>query len=301
MSAEETIVPRRSLLYMPGANRRALEKAQSIDCDTLIFDLEDAVACSAKAQARAQVEAALGDYQYRYRELVVRCNALETEWGLDDLRTFATAPISALLFPKIESSEQISRIKKELAALGSTLPLWIMIETASGVLNLQHVAADSAVTCLVMGTSDLVKELRAQHTPSRSNLDYALQHCVLVARHLRKDIFDGVHLDFRNLQSLRDACEAGRAMGFDGKTLIHPDQVPIANEIFGYGQDDLDHARAVLDTWNRASEQGRGVAELDGQLIENLHAEEARRIVAQAQALARRETTAGGRVSTPIC
>jgi len=259
------------------------------------------VACSAKAQARAQVEAALGDYQYRYRELVVRCNALETEWGLDDLRTFATAPISALLFPKIESSEQISRIKKELAALGSTLPLWIMIETASGVLNLQHVAADSAVTCLVMGTSDLVKELRAQHTPSRSNLDYALQHCVLVARHLRKDIFDGVHLDFRNLQSLRDACEAGRAMGFDGKTLIHPDQVPIANEIFGYGQDDLDHARAVLDTWNRASEQGRGVAELDGQLIENLHAEEAWRIVAQAQALARRETTAVGRVSTPIC
>ena len=301
MSADKTIVPRRSLLYVTGANQRALEKAQSIDCDTIIFDLEDAVAGSAKAQARAQVEAALGDYQYGYRELVVRCNALETEWGMDDLRTFATAPISALLFPKIESSEQISRIKMELAALGSTLPLWIMIETPGGVLNLQHVAADSAVTGLVIGTSDLVKELRAQHTPSRSNLDYALQHCVLVARHLRKDIFDGVHLDFRNLQSLRDACEDGRAMGFDGKTLIHPDQVPIANEIFGYCQDDLDHARAVLDIWHRASEQGRGVAELDGQLIENLHAEEARRIVAQAQALARRETTAGDREPTPIC
>ena len=132
MSAEKTIVPRRSLLYMPGANRRALEKAQSIDCDTIIFDLEDAVAVNAKAQARAQVEAALGDYQYGYRELVVRCNGLETEWGMDDLRTFAAAPISALLFPKIESLEQISRIKKELAALGSTLPLWIMIETPGG-------------------------------------------------------------------------------------------------------------------------------------------------------------------------
>jgi citrate lyase subunit beta/citryl-CoA lyase len=288
MSAEKMVVPRRSLLYMPGANARALEKAEAIDCDTIIFDLEDAVASAAKTQAREQVRAALAQYQYGYRELVVRCNALETEWGLEDLQTFATAPISALLFPKIENPEQILRIKRELALRGSSLPLWIMVETPTAVLNLQQFADDAAVTCLVMGTSDLVKELRAEHLPSRSNLDYALQHCVLVARHLRKDIFDGVHLDFRNVHSLREACEAGRAMGFDGKTLIHPDQVPIANEVFGYGDNDVDHAQAVLEAWHEASVKGRGVAELNGQLIENLHAEEAQRVVAYAKALAER-------------
>ena len=288
MSAEKMVVPRRSLLYMPGANARALEKAEAIDCDTIIFDLEDAVASVAKTQAREQVRAALAQYQYGYRELVVRCNALETEWGMEDLQAFATAPISALLFPKIENSEQILRIKRELALRGSSLPLWIMVETPSAVLNLQQFADDAAVTCLVMGTSDLVKELHAQHLPSRSNLDYVLQHCVLVARHLRKDIFDGVHLDFRNTHSLREACEAGRAMGFDGKTLIHPDQVPIANEVFGYGDNDVDHAKAVLEAWHEASAKGRGVAELNGQLIENLHAEEAQRVVAYAKALAQR-------------
>ena len=288
MSAEKLVVPRRSLLYMPGANARALEKAQAIDCDTIIFDLEDAVASAAKTQAREQVETALAQHQYGYRELVVRCNALETEWGLEDLRTFATAPVSALLFPKIENVAQIQRIKRELALLGSSLPVWIMIETPTAVLNLQQFADDAAVTCLVIGTSDLVKELRAQHLPSRSNLDYALQHCVMVARHLRKDIFDGVHLDFRNLHSLRAACEAGCAMGFDGKTLIHPDQVPIANEVFGYGDSDVDHAQAVLEAWHDAAAKGSGVAELNGQLIENLHAEEARRVVAYARALALR-------------
>lgn len=175
MSAEKLVVPRRSLLYMPGANARALEKAQAVDCDTIIFDLEDAVASAAKTQAREQVETALAQHQYGYRELVVRCNALETEWGLEDLRTFATAPVSALLFPKIENAAQIQRIKRELALLGSSLPVWIMIETPTAVLNLQQFADDAAVTCLVMGTSDLVKELRAQHLPSRSNLDYALK------------------------------------------------------------------------------------------------------------------------------
>ncbi len=288
MSAAKMVVPRRSLLYMPGANARALEKAEAIDCDTIIFDLEDAVASAAKTQAREQVGAALAQYQYGYRELVVRCNSLETEWGLEDLQAFATAPISALLFPKIENASQILRIKRELALRGSSLPLWIMVETPTAVLNLQQFADDAAVTCLVMGTSDLVKELHAQHLPSRSNLDYALQHCVLVARHLRKDIFDGVHLDFRNLHGLREACEAGRAMGFDGKTLIHPDQVPIANEVFGYDDNDVEHAQAVLEAWHEASAKGRGVAELAGQLIENLHAEEAQRVVAYAKALAQR-------------
>ena len=288
MIAQAPIVPRRSLLYMPGANPRAMEKAQSLDCDTIIFDLEDAVAASAKSQARSQVLEALAQNTYGHRELVVRCNGLDTPWGVDDVHCFANATVSALLFPKIESAAQIAEIKEALASQGSSLPLWIMIETPTAVLDLRHFAADPQITALVMGTSDLVKELRAQHTPSRDNLAYALQHCVLVARHLGKDIFDGVHLDFRNLESLHDACEAGRKMGFDGKTLIHPDQVPIANDVFGYSPEEVTKARAILLAWRNAVEQGKGVAELDGQLIENLHAQEAERVVRFADVLARR-------------
>ena len=286
---KKSVVPRRSILYMPGANARALEKAQSIDCDAVIFDLEDAVAPTAKAQARQQVSQALQHHHYGHRELVVRCNGLETAWGMDDLQTFAQAPVAALLFPKIESVAQIENIKLSLAACNSNLPIWIMIETPTAVLNLQSFAGDSSVECLVMGTSDLVKELRAQHTPLRSNLDYALQHSVLVARHYQKDIVDGVHLDFRNLDTLRDVCVAGRAQGFDGKTLIHPDQVAVANEIFGFSDVQVTYARGVLEAWQAALAQGLGVAELDGQLIENLHADEAERVVAFAQALAQRD------------
>ena len=289
MTAQASIVPRRSLLYMPGANPRAMEKAQSLDCDTIIFDLEDAVAASAKTLARSQVLAALAQNAYGHRELVVRCNGLDTPWGMDDLSCFAKASIGALLFPKIESAAQITEIKDALASCGSSLPLWIMIETPTAVMDLPHFAGDAQITGLVMGTSDLVKELRAQHTPSRDNIAYALQRCVLVARHLRKEIFDGVHLDFRNLDSLREACEAGRAMGFDGKTLIHPDQVPVANEVFGFSAAEVAKARAILSAWQDALQQGKGVAELDGQLIENLHAEEAERVVTFAQALAQRQ------------
>jgi citrate lyase subunit beta/citryl-CoA lyase len=164
-----------------------------------------------------------------------------------------------------------------------------MIETPKGVLDVREVAAASGrVHCLVMGTSDLVKELRASHTPSRSNLAYALQHCVLAAREAGVDVLDGVHLDFRNLDSFREACEQGLAMGFDGKTLIHPTQVALANETYGYSDEDVADALAVLEVWNAAQAAGKGVAELDGRLIENLHAAEAERIIAFAQALSER-------------
>jgi citrate lyase subunit beta/citryl-CoA lyase len=187
---------------MPGANSRALKKAQTLDCDTIIFDLEDAVAPAAKAEARSQVLDALALHDYGHRELVVRCNGLDTPWGLDDLQAFANAPIAALLFPKIETTAQIDAIAAALVALDSALALWIMIETPTAVLDLRDLAEDERVACLVMGTSDLVKELRASHTPKRENLGYALQRCVMVARHAGKEIFDGVHLDFRNLESL---------------------------------------------------------------------------------------------------
>lgn len=285
--------PRRSVLYMPGANARALEKARALPCDSIIFDLEDAVAPGAKADARAQVAQAVASGLYGYRELLVRCNGLNTPWGRDDLDAVADAKVlpnlSALVFPKIENIDQIDAITLELDRRGARrLKLWIMIETPTGVLDARKLARHPRVEALVMGTSDLVKELRASHTVSRSNLDYALQYCVLVARAAGKVILDGVHLDFKNLDSFRASCEQGRAMGFDGRTLIHPTQVDIANEVFGIDASGVEHAREVLRVWQEALAAGKGVAVLNGNLVENLHAAEAERVVAFAQALAAR-------------
>lgn len=281
--------PRRSVLYMPGANARAMQKAQQLACDTIIFDLEDAVAPTAKDAARAQVIAALAEGDYGYRERIVRCNGLDTPWGDADLDAMAAVQADGLLFPKIETLAQVEQIAARLDSAGAgALPIWIMIETPAGVLDLDTFAGHPQVAVLVMGTSDLVKELRGQHTPARHNLDYALQRCVLVARRHAKVILDGVHLDFRNVDTLASSCAGGRAMGFDGKTLIHPAQIDQANDSFGYSADDLRHAQAVLTVWEAALAEGKGVAELDGQLIENLHAAEAERVVAFAAALAAR-------------
>ena len=284
--------PRRSILYMPGANARAMEKAKGLDCDSIIFDLEDAVAPDAKATARQQVLAAVQSGGYGHRELVVRCNGLDTPWGMQDLGAFADQPIAALVFPKIESLQQVQQIDAALVAQASNLPVWIMIETPTAILHLETFVGHDRVAALIMGTSDLVQELRASHTPSRRNLDYVLQRSVVVARHFKKEIFDGVHLDFRNLDSLREVCEQGKAMGFDGKTLIHPGQIETTNVVFGYSAEELVHAHKVLEVWGHALSKGKGVGVLDGQLIENLHAEEAGRVVAYAQAIALRDIDA---------
>jgi citrate lyase subunit beta/citryl-CoA lyase len=284
------IRPRRSVLYMPGANTRAMEKARELACDGIIFDLEDAVAADAKASARAQVAAAVESGGYGHRELIVRVNGLETPWGREDVAAAARLPIQGLLFPKVESVGQVDEILAVVdEAGGEALPLWFMIETPLGVLDVRELAARTdRLRCLVMGTSDLVKELRARHTVSRSNLAYALQHCVLAARALQLDILDGVHLDFRNEEGFRAACEQARAMGFDGKSLIHPSQIDVANEVFGYDETAMEHARAVLEVWAEAKAQGKGVAVLDGKLIENLHVAEAERTLAFARAIAER-------------
>ena len=283
--------PRRSLLYMPGANARAMEKARSLDCDTVIFDLEDAVSPDAKENAREQVLAAVASGAYGHRELVVRCNGLDTDWGADDVAAFARQPVAALLFPKVESAAQVDEIIALVdASGGADKPLWLMIETPAGVMDLAEFAGQGRVEALIMGTSDLVKELRATHEPGRANLAYALQHCVLVARRFGKEIFDGVHLDFQNEASLRQVCAEGRAMGFDGKTLIHPSQIAPANEAFGYAEAEIEHAQRLLSVWQAALAEGKGVAVLDGKLVENLHAAEAQRVVALARAIADRES-----------
>ncbi|MEM7541661.1 MAG: CoA ester lyase [Pseudomonadota bacterium] len=282
--------PRRSVLYMPGANARALEKAKTLKCDSLILDMEDAVAPSSKVAAREQIVAAVNGGGYGYRELVARVNGLQTPWGHDDLSAVASLAINAVLFPKIESAAEVDACIAALdAAGGSGLPLWLMVETPRGVLNCASIAAVSdRVEVVVMGTSDLVKELRARHTPERHNLDYALQTCVTAARAANVEIVDGVHLDFRNLETFQVACESGRSMGFDGKTLIHPSQIDIANEVFGFPDDAIAHAREVISVWEQAQADGRGVVELDGKLIENLHAAEAERVLALAEAVAAR-------------
>ena len=281
------ITPRRSLLYMPGANQRALEKAKTIDCDVVIFDLEDAVSPDSKGSARSQVMQAVSDGGYGHRELVVRVNSLNSDWGHADIEAFAQADISAMLFPKVESVHQLEKIDEVLASMGgSTLKRWLMIETPGGVLELESLANHSLVEAIVLGTSDLVKELRAVHTRSRNNISYALQRSVLVARWRDVEIFDGVHLDYQNLETLREACVAAREMGFDGKTLIHPNQVAPTNEIFSPSLDELDFHRRIIEEFEAAEKDGRGVLTVDGKMIENLHVDEARRALAVADAIA---------------
>jgi citrate lyase subunit beta/citryl-CoA lyase len=281
--------PRRSVLYMPGANARALEKARTLDCDAIIFDLEDAVAPDAKATAREQVAAAVRTGGYGNRELIVRVNALESPWGRADVAAVTTLRIDGVLFPKIESAAQVGVCVDAVdAAGGNTLPIWAMIETPRAVLNVERIAAASPrLTTLVMGTSDLVKDLRARHMPDRTSVLHALSQCVLAARAYDRTVLDGVYLGIDDVAGFRAVCEQGRALGFDGKTLIHPSQIAAANAAFGPSEADVADAREVMAAWHEAQRAGKGVAVVRGRLIENLHAAEAERVLAFAAALAR--------------
>ncbi len=278
---------------MPGANARAMEKARELACDAIIFDLEDAVAPDAKDSARGQVETAVRAGGYGHRELIVRVNGLDTPWARADLAAAAQLPIDAVLLPKIESRDQVRACIESLASARATpaaaLPLWVMIETPRGVLAIEQILAhEPRVAVAVMGTSDLVKELRARHTDDRRALLPSLAHCVLVARACNRVVLDGVHLDFRDTESFSRACIQGRDLGFDGKTLIHPSQIDIANSVFGPSADEIDQARQIIDAWESAQRAGKGVAVVNGKLVENLHASEAARTLAFAAALAKR-------------
>ena len=279
--------PRRSVLYMPGANTRALEKAKSLPADSLILDLEDAVAPDAKAQARENIRAALVT-GFGHREAVVRINGLNTQWGLDDLKAFADTKADAILLPKVESASQIREVASLLKQFNpaSTMKIWAMIETPLAIFTLPEIASSHPMLeALVLGTSDLVKDLHARHTPSRVETQTALSLSVLAARAHQLCVLDGVHLSLDDEDGLRQSCIQGRNMGFDGKTLIHPSQIALANQIFGPSLEEIDEARQRITAYEAAISSGAGIAVLNGKLVEELHIKDAKRILALANAI----------------
>jgi citrate lyase subunit beta / citryl-CoA lyase len=285
------IRPRRSLLFMPASNRRALEKARSLPADGLIFDLEDAVAPAAKETARSTLAAALAAGGYGARELVLRVNALDTPWGEADLAAAGAMPIDAVLLPKVENAEQVRRSLSRLEAFGAParIAVWCMIETPLGILEVREVAAASPrLAALVLGTSDLTKDLHARHTRDRLPLVTALGLALLAARAHRLAILDGVHLDLADDDGFAASCRQSREFGFDGKTLIHPKQIDAANAAFAPAPEEVAWSRRIVAAHMAAEARCEGVILVDGRLVENLHVEEARRVLALAEAIDRR-------------
>lgn len=284
-----TFRPRRSALYMPGSNARALDKARTLAADTLILDLEDAVAPERKAEARQQVRAAIAAGGYGRRELLVRANALDTPWGEEDLRAFAGAGADGIVLAKVSSPAEVLQAVRILGQAGApdTLALWIMAETARCILDIDAIAgAHPRLAGILLGTTDLARELRVRHTPQRLGFMTALNLCVLAARAHGLDVLDGVHLDLEDDAGLRQACEQGRELGFDGKTLIHPRQLEAANAVFAPAADELDRAREIIAAWREASARGSAVVVVGGRLVENMHVAEAERLIAVAEAVA---------------
>jgi citrate lyase subunit beta / citryl-CoA lyase len=294
----QTFRPRRSLLFMPGSNARALEKARDLLADGLIFDLEDAVAPAAKEAARALVATAVKAGGYGRRELVVRINPLDTPWGEADLAAAAGLPIDAVLLSKTESADQIDRAAAMLDELGAPagLALWCMLETPRGILGAAQLAGSSPrLAALVAGTSDLTKNLHALHTADRAPLATALGLILLAARAHGLAALDGVHLDLADDEGFAAACAQGRAFGFDGKTLIHPKQIATANAAFAPSAAELAWARRVVAAHAEVEKRGAGVVLLEGRLVEQLHVEDARRVLAIAEAIA------AAADDTPVC
>jgi citrate lyase subunit beta/citryl-CoA lyase len=282
--------PRRSALYVPGSNQRALDKARTLDADVLLFDLEDGVAPDQKEAARANVANALmaGDYR---AETVIRVNAPTTRQGAGDIKAAARSGADAVLLPKVETAKEVRDAALRLAAAGApdSMMIWCMIETPLGVLRAQEIAFSSPhLACLVMGTSDLAKDLRARHTVDRQPVLVSLSLCVLAARAAGIAILDGVHLDLDDAAGFLAACRQGAELGFDGKTLIHPKTIAAANTAFSPTEAEIAWSKRIIAAHGDAVMKGHGVAVVDGKLIENLHVESAKRTVALAEAIAAR-------------
>ncbi len=278
--------PRRSALYMPGSNPRALEKARGLPCDVIVMDLEDAVAPEAKEAARETIAGALLSGGYGGREMVLRVNGLDTAWGYADLAFAAGQPFDAVLLPKVESADTVRRAEAVLVAHGAPdgLALWCMMETPRGVLAATEIAASTPrLAGMVMGTSDLAKDLHCLHTRDRLPFVTALGLCLLSARAHELAILDGVYLDLGDDEGFAASCRQGVEFGFDGKTLIHPKTIATANAVFAPGADDLAWARRITAAHAAVAAEGKGVLLVDGKLVEALHVSEASRLVALAE------------------
>ena len=275
---------------MPGSNARAMDKARTLPADVIIFDLEDAVAPDAKVRARVDAAAAARSGGYGPREVVIRINGLDTPWGREDVIAVGHAGADAVLVPKVESAQGVREIRDALASVGAPgmLAIWCMLETPRGILEAGAIASAPGVDALVMGTSDLTKDLHARHTRDRQPLLASLGLCVLAARAAGVAALDGVQLDLDDHAGLVAACHQARDMGFDGKTLVHPKQIAAANAAFAPAEAEIAWARRVLAVHAEARANGRGVALLDGRLIENLHVEDAHQVIALAEAIAAR-------------
>lgn len=282
--------PFRSLLYIPGSKERALEKATGLAADGIIFDLEDAVAVDEKASARELVAQTLTTRDYGLRGLMVRINGFDTEWALDDLQVICDTAPEAILLPKVGGAADIQRLAEYLDSHPkcARTRIWAMMESPAGVLNAAEIAAASPrMAGMVMGTNDLAKDLGARDTLDRAPMMTSLGLCLLAARAHGLICVDGVYNKFRDTDTLRRHCEQGRDMGFDGKTLIHPAQIEVANEVFAPSEDDLDLARRQIKAFDEAQAKGLGIAVLDGNIVENLHIAAARRLLARAEAIAK--------------
>lgn len=286
-TSDETTL-RRSVLYMPGANERALEKAKELPADSLILDLEDAVAPESKEDARQRVCAAVTSGEYAPRELAVRVNALDTDWHDADLRATAQAGPAAVVVPKVASARDINNIERALELSGAPehTKIWAMLETPTAILRAEEIAAASdRLTTLVMGTNDLANELHAESAPDRAPLWGGLSWCLLAARASGKAILDGVYNDLSDADGFEAECLQSRRFGFDGKTLIHPKQLEPCNRAFAPSTAEIEHARRVIEAFEQAKAAEEGVATVDGQMIENLHVRNAQRMLVLADAI----------------
>ncbi|WP_279252118.1 HpcH/HpaI aldolase/citrate lyase family protein [Candidatus Seongchinamella marina] len=282
--------PRRSMLYMPGSNGRALDKARTLAADCLILDLEDSVSPESKQQARSQVVDSLEAGGYGYREIIVRTNSLDSPWAIDDFLSLAksgTAP-DGILIPKISSATEVCDAIVQIDAAGChrDIGIWLMAETPRCILSIAEIAsAHPRLRGLVLGTSDLAKETRVRHTPDRLGFIAALNLCVYAARANGLEVIDGVQLDLEDEQALRFSCLQGRDLGFDGKSLIHPRQLAIANEVFAPSAEEQAAATEIISGFELAEKEGKGVVVINGKLVEALHVEEAKRCLALAAAI----------------
>ncbi|HEX4533151.1 MAG TPA: CoA ester lyase [Rhizomicrobium sp.] len=283
------IQPRRSVLYMPGSNARALEKARSLPADALILDLEDAVAPESKTLARKQVCEAVKTGGFGKREIVIRVNGLWTEWGEEDLAAAIAAKPNAVLVPKVSSASDLQAIEERFAGHDPEREtmIWAMMETPLAILNAGQIAASGGrLRCFVMGTNDLIKEFRGTHMPDRANLYAALGISIAAARAYGLAVIDGVYNDIQNASGFLDSCKQAKAFGFDGKTLIHPSQLEPCNEVFAPSAAEVESAKKIIAAFELPENKGKGAISLDGRMVELLHAEIARNTVALADSIA---------------